>query len=58
MLATRLEEVDAQEGQLLRILVRQRPQQHAVDDAEDGGVGPDAQGEGENHDGNGEARLS
>ena len=31
--------------ELIRVRIRQRPQQHAVDDAEDGGVGADAERE-------------
>ena len=34
----------------IRVAVRQRPQQHAVDDGKDGGVGTDAEREGEQHD--------
>ena len=35
----------------VRIMIRQGLKQHGVDDAEDGGVGPDAQREGEHGDG-------
>ena len=34
----------------IRVAVRKRPQQHAVDDGKDGGVGTDAEREGEQHD--------
>jgi hypothetical protein len=36
--------------QLIRLRIRQRLQQHAVDDAEDGGVGADADRQGQDGD--------
>ena len=41
----------AKEDQLVAIGIRKRPQQHRMDNAENGGVGADAEGEGENGDG-------
>jgi len=40
-----------EDDQLVRLRVRQRLQQHAVDDAEDGGVGADADCQGQDRDG-------
>ena len=39
----------AGEHELVPVGIRQRPQQHAVDEAEDGGVGADAEPEGDHH---------